>query len=125
MKQVVENIESKPSTPILGHVSPSDVECMEEIAGENWNEDCAVYAFHSESLFIIPKQRNIKLSLATLKSEIYTISPIRVFDQNIRFAPLGLLRWSSRSRGLHHGTHRMHNKNQRKRLWPIWVLLEH
>ncbi|GLU12644.1 hypothetical protein SLE2022_293080 [Rubroshorea leprosula] len=91
MKQVVENIESKPSTPILGHVSPSDVECMEEIAGLNWNEDCAVYAFHSESLFILPKQRNIKLSLATLKSEIYTISPIRVFDQNIRFAPLGLL----------------------------------
>ncbi|GLT29093.1 hypothetical protein SLA2020_039790 [Shorea laevis] len=91
MKQVVENIESKPSTPILGHVSPSDVECIEEIAGENWNEDSAVYAFHSESLFILPKQRNIKLSLATLRSEIYTISPIRVFDQNIRFAPLGLL----------------------------------
>lgn len=47
MKQVVENIESKPSTPILGHVSPSDVECIEEIAGENWNKECAVYAFHS------------------------------------------------------------------------------
>ena len=32
---------------ISGNMSPCDVEFIEEVAGENWNGDCAVYAFNS------------------------------------------------------------------------------
>lgn len=44
-----EDISSKLSTPlsISGHVRPLDVEFLEDVAGENWNGDCAVYAFNS------------------------------------------------------------------------------
>jgi len=31
------------------HVSPQDVEFLEEVAGESWNGTCAVYAFNSGS----------------------------------------------------------------------------
>lgn len=31
---------------ITGRVSPLDVEFLEEIAGETWNADCAIYAFN-------------------------------------------------------------------------------
>jgi len=32
---------------LSGHVSPNDVEFLEEVAGDNWHGDCAVYAFSS------------------------------------------------------------------------------
>lgn len=32
---------------ISGHISPLDVEFLEEVAGENWAGDCAVYAFYA------------------------------------------------------------------------------
>ncbi|XVF11648.1 hypothetical protein REPUB_Repub08aG0045300 [Reevesia pubescens] len=90
LKQTTEDMRSTPSS-ISGNMSPCDVEFIEEVAGENWNGDCAVYAFNSGSLSKLPKNGNIKVSLATLKCEIYTISPIRVFGQDILFAPIGLL----------------------------------
>ncbi|KAK6250172.1 Glycosyl hydrolases 36 - like 3 [Theobroma cacao] len=90
MEQATEDLTSTPSS-ISGNMSPCDVEFIEEVAGENWNGDCAVYAFNSGSLSKLPKKGNIKVSLATLKCEIYTVSPIRVFGQDVRFAPIGLL----------------------------------
>ncbi|KAF8399811.1 hypothetical protein HHK36_015682 [Tetracentron sinense] len=80
----------KPSL-ISDHVSPLNVEFLEEVAGENWTGDCAVYTFNSGSLSRLSKKGNIEVSLGTLKCEIYTISPIRVFDQKVHFAPLGLV----------------------------------
>ncbi|GAV83965.1 Raffinose_syn domain-containing protein [Cephalotus follicularis] len=93
LKEVAEDMNTVPSTPapISGHVSPLDVEFLEEVAGENWNEDCVLYAFNSGSLSVLPKKGNIEVSLATLKCEIYTISPIKVYGQDILFAPIGLL----------------------------------
>lgn len=49
MKQVAEKIPSAPSTPssLSAHVRPTDVEFLDEVAGEHWNGDCAAYAFNS------------------------------------------------------------------------------
>ncbi|XP_030531295.1 probable galactinol--sucrose galactosyltransferase 2 isoform X2 [Rhodamnia argentea] len=77
--------------PISGHISPADVEFLEEIVGENWDGDCAVYAFNKGSLSRLSKRGNLEVSLKTLECEIYTISPIRVFLENIHFAAIGLL----------------------------------
>ncbi|XWS47860.1 hypothetical protein CRYUN_Cryun13aG0021700 [Craigia yunnanensis] len=90
LKEATKEMASTPSS-ISGNMSPCDVEFIEEVAGENWNGDCAVYAFNSGSLSKLPKNRNIKVSLATLECETYTISPVRVFGQDILFAPIGLL----------------------------------
>lgn len=48
MKQA-ESVENSKltDTSISGRVSPHDVEFLEEIAGETWTGDSAVYAFNS------------------------------------------------------------------------------
>ncbi|KAK9278952.1 hypothetical protein L1049_028534 [Liquidambar formosana] len=43
------------------------------------------------SLSRLPKEGKLEVSLGVLKCEIYTISPIMVFSQNLHFAPIGLL----------------------------------
>ncbi|KAA8542203.1 hypothetical protein F0562_023355 [Nyssa sinensis] len=93
LKQVAQNlpISTSPIAPISGRVCPLDVEYLEEVAGENWSGDSAVYAFNSGSLSRVPKKGHFEVSLGVLKYEILTISPIRVFNQNIHFAPIGLL----------------------------------
>ncbi|KAL1136129.1 hypothetical protein V6Z11_A12G218400 [Gossypium hirsutum] len=88
-----QTIKDMPSTPLVisGNVSPCDVEFIEDVAGENWNGDFAVYAFNSGSLSRLPMNGNIKVTLATLKCETFTISPIRVSGEGVHFAPIGLL----------------------------------
>ncbi|OMO94433.1 Raffinose synthase [Corchorus capsularis] len=90
LKQATEDLTSTPLC-ISGKMSPSDVEFIEEVAGEDWNGDCAVYAFNSGCLSRLPRNGNLEVSLATLKCEIYTVSPIRVFGEDVHFAPIGLL----------------------------------
>ncbi|KAJ0106088.1 hypothetical protein Patl1_18187 [Pistacia atlantica] len=63
----------------------------EEIADENWRGDCAVYAFNSGSLSTIPQKANLQVSSDHLTCELFTVSPIRVFDEDIQFAPIGLV----------------------------------
>lgn len=93
LKEIAQDTSSCPSlsTFISCDVSPQDIEFLEEIADESWNGDCAIYAFNSGSLSTLPKKGKIEVSLRTLTCEIYTISPIRVFGNDIRFAAIGLL----------------------------------
>ncbi|XP_074294671.1 putative galactinol--sucrose galactosyltransferase 2 isoform X2 [Silene latifolia] len=81
------------STPevISGRVSPNDVEFLEDIAGDEWQGDCAVYAFYSGSLNKVSKTGNLEVSLGMLKCELFTVCPIRVFSEAVHFAPIGLL----------------------------------
>ncbi|XP_068665410.1 probable galactinol--sucrose galactosyltransferase 2 [Aristolochia californica] len=72
-------------------VSPSNVEFLEDVTGENWTGDCAVYAFKTGHLSKLPKNGSVGISLATLGCEVYTISPIRDYDQKLQFAPIGLI----------------------------------
>lgn len=61
-----------------GRVSPLDVEYLEDIAGETWTEECALYAFNAGSLSRVPKNKAIQVSLGVLECEIFTVSPIKV-----------------------------------------------
>ncbi|XP_038878350.1 probable galactinol--sucrose galactosyltransferase 2 [Benincasa hispida] len=76
---------------ITGSVCPDDVEFLEDVAGENWDGDCAVYAFNSGSLSKLKRKESLEVGLRTLECEIYTITPIRVFSNDVHFAPIGLL----------------------------------
>ncbi|KAL0356338.1 UNVERIFIED_CONTAM: putative galactinol--sucrose galactosyltransferase 2 [Sesamum radiatum] len=91
MKQAPERNENS-TVSISGRVSPLDVEFLEEIAGETWDGECAVYAFNTGSLSRVPKNKTIQVSLDVLQCEIYTVSPIKVFKENVDFAPLGLIK---------------------------------
>lgn len=76
---------------ITGQLSPSDVESLEEIAGDDWNGETAVYAFGSCSLSRLQKHQSLEVSLSTMTCEIYSISPIKIFSEVVQFAPLGLI----------------------------------
>ncbi|PNT61306.1 probable galactinol--sucrose galactosyltransferase 2 [Brachypodium distachyon] len=89
------------SINITGHLSPSDVESIEEIAGDDWNGETAVYAFYSCSLLRLQKNQSLQVSLCTMTCEIYTISPIKVFGGAVRFAPLGLTNMFNSGGALH------------------------
>ncbi|PON85234.1 Glycosyl hydrolase [Trema orientale] len=78
-------------TVVVGSVSPLDVDLPEEAADESWRADCALYSFSSGSLIAMPKERSFEVSLGILKFDVFTVAPIRVFDQNLQFAPIGLL----------------------------------
>ncbi|GFZ07858.1 seed imbibition 1 [Actinidia rufa] len=93
LKQAAKDVTISESTtkPLSGRVSPLDVEFLEEVAGGDWSGDCAVYAFNSGSLSKVSKNESLEVSLGVLKCEIFTISPIKVFNQNLQFAPIGLL----------------------------------
>lgn len=49
LMEVAENEDSSTSRKltITGSFCPNDVEFLEDVAGENWDGDCAVYAFNS------------------------------------------------------------------------------
>ncbi|KAG6402005.1 hypothetical protein SASPL_138874 [Salvia splendens] len=89
MKQATDSTQN--TSPISGRFSPLDVEYLEDIAGETWTEDCAVYAFNSGSLSRVHKNRAVKVSLGVLECEIFTISPIKMLNEDIQFAPIGLI----------------------------------
>ncbi|KAK6148249.1 hypothetical protein DH2020_019161 [Rehmannia glutinosa] len=76
---------------ISGRVSPLDVEFLEEIAGETWSGDCAMYAFNTGTLSRVPKNKTVEVSLGVLECEIFTVSPIKLFNGNVHFAPIGLI----------------------------------
>ncbi|KAK7350666.1 hypothetical protein VNO77_09524 [Canavalia gladiata] len=88
----LKSLEATPSRiTISGKVRPLDVEFLEEVASENWNGDCAVYAFNAGLLYKVSSRGKLKVSLETLQCEIYTVSPIWVFGHDVQFAPIGLL----------------------------------
>ncbi|KAG8378712.1 hypothetical protein BUALT_Bualt07G0013800 [Buddleja alternifolia] len=93
MKQAPESAEKATAAAIsiTGRVSPLDVEFLEEIAGETWSGECALYAFQSGSLTRVPKNKTVGVSLGVLECEIFTVSPIKVFKDNVHFAPIGLI----------------------------------
>ncbi|WOL19206.1 putative galactinol--sucrose galactosyltransferase 2 [Canna indica] len=89
------NVESTPiseETYLTGHVSPNDVEYFEEVAGDDWTGDCAVYSYNDGSLSRLPKNGSLDVSLKILQSKLFTVSPIKSYNQNFQFAPIGLIK---------------------------------
>ncbi|KAL7153544.1 hypothetical protein ABFS83_04G176800 [Erythranthe nasuta] len=94
MKQPLESTENSAkmtATSITGRVSPLDVEFLDEITGEKCTGDFAIYAFNSGSLSTVAKNKTVEVSLDVLQCEIFTVSPIKELNENVKFAPIGLI----------------------------------
>ncbi|KAL8465657.1 hypothetical protein ACS0TY_034942 [Phlomoides rotata] len=76
---------------LSGPVSPQDIDFLGEVADDRWNGDCAVYAFRSGYLSRLRKEESVQVSLGTLECETFTVSPIRVVNEALDFAPIGLI----------------------------------
>ncbi|KAL7115385.1 hypothetical protein ACP275_04G181600 [Erythranthe tilingii] len=94
MKQPLESTENSTkttATSITGRVSPLDVEFLDEITSENGTGVFAIYAFNSGSLSTVAKNKTVEVSLDVLQCEIFTVSPIKELNENVKFAPIGLI----------------------------------
>ncbi|GLU20647.1 hypothetical protein SLE2022_368360 [Rubroshorea leprosula] len=76
---------------LSGQVSPTDIEYFEEISGQLWTGDCAVYSFNAGSLFRVPMGGSFTVALEVLKCDVFTISPIKTYNGNVEFAAIGLM----------------------------------
>lgn len=84
---VQENVD----TLISGKVSPADVEYFEEVSGKRWTGDCAVFSFNTGSLFRLPMAESFGIAFKVMQCDVFTVSPIKVYNQKIQFAPIGLM----------------------------------
>ncbi|XP_043697579.1 probable galactinol--sucrose galactosyltransferase 2, partial [Telopea speciosissima] len=85
------NVQNSTCSELSGHVSPADIEYFEEISGETWTGDCAIFLFNSGSLVRLPKEGYLDVSLGVLQCDVFTVSPIKLYDQRFQFAPIGLI----------------------------------
>lgn len=86
-----QNNISPGTTILIGHVSPDDIEHLEEVAREDWTGDCAIYSYNAGSLSKLHKNGSLSVSLEVLQCEVFTVSPIMDYHQHIQFAPIGLI----------------------------------
>ncbi|KAL7098370.1 hypothetical protein ACP275_09G013200 [Erythranthe tilingii] len=91
MRSGPEKNPNSSSLVLSGCVSSQDIDFLREVADESWTGNCAVYAFHTGSVSRLSKEESFQVSIATLECEIFTVSPIRVVNESVEFAPIGLI----------------------------------
>ncbi|KAL3614921.1 hypothetical protein CASFOL_040582 [Castilleja foliolosa] len=76
---------------LSGDISPADIELLDEISPEQSAGDFAVFSFKSGSLSRLPIHGKLNVTLKTLQCDVFTVSPIKVYHKELKFAPLGLI----------------------------------
>ncbi|XP_050227456.1 probable galactinol--sucrose galactosyltransferase 2 isoform X2 [Mercurialis annua] len=72
-------------------VRATDVDCIAQVAGADWNGETVVYAHRSGEVIRLPKGASLPVTLKVLEYELFHFCPITEITSNISFAPIGLL----------------------------------
>ncbi|KAG8365325.1 hypothetical protein BUALT_Bualt18G0092900 [Buddleja alternifolia] len=76
---------------LSGSISPSDIDYLDEISPETGPGDFAVFSFKSGSLNRLSKHGKLNVNFKTLQCDVFAVSPIKVYHQELQFAPIGLI----------------------------------
>ncbi|KAK6133141.1 hypothetical protein DH2020_033180 [Rehmannia glutinosa] len=87
----LENSAQTNGLELSGEISPADIEFLTEISPESFDGDFAVFSFKSGSLSRVSMHGKLNVTLKTLQCDVFTVSPIKSYHQEIQFAPLGLI----------------------------------
>lgn len=82
--------DASPGT-LTSSIRATDVDCIDQLAGADWNGETVVYAHKSGEVFRLPKGASIPVTLKVLEYELFHFCPIKELSSNISFAPIGLL----------------------------------
>ncbi|PIA48383.1 hypothetical protein AQUCO_01400771v1 [Aquilegia coerulea] len=82
--------DTAPGT-LTGSVRATDVDLIDQIAGDNWNGEVIVYAYRSGDIIRLPKGATLPVTLKVLEYELFHFCPLKEIAANISFAPIGLL----------------------------------
>ncbi|KAL5710107.1 galactinol--sucrose galactosyltransferase [Ranunculus cassubicifolius] len=85
------NVQDNSSFELSGHISPVDIEYLKEVSGYSGREDFAVFSFNTGLLCKLPKNGSLNVSLKVLQCDVFTVSPIKVYDEEVEFAAIGLV----------------------------------
>lgn len=86
-----EQLGMSATSELSGQVSPADVEYFEEVSGKLWTGDCAVFSFKTGTVFRMPMDGSLNVALQVLECDVFTISPIKVYSEEVEFAAIGLM----------------------------------
>ncbi|KAH6774872.1 hypothetical protein C2S52_000147 [Perilla frutescens var. hirtella] len=86
----LENSVQLDSLELTGEITPADIEYLNEITLQPWTGDFAVFSFKSGSLSRVSLHGKLRVNLKTLQCDVFTVSPIKSYNQDIQFAPIGL-----------------------------------
>ncbi|KAH6825870.1 hypothetical protein C2S53_020307 [Perilla frutescens var. hirtella] len=87
----LENSVQLDSLELTGEITPADIEYLNEITLQPWTGDFAVFSFKSGSLSRVSLHGKLRVNLKTLQCDVFTVSPIKSYNQDIQFAPIGLI----------------------------------
>ncbi|KAL0321028.1 UNVERIFIED_CONTAM: putative galactinol--sucrose galactosyltransferase 2 [Sesamum radiatum] len=87
----LENSVQTNDLELAGKISPADIEYLSEISPESWDGEFAVFSFKSGSLSRLSTHEKLNVAFKTLQCDVFTVSPIKVYHQEIQFAPIGLI----------------------------------
>ncbi|KAF2307911.1 hypothetical protein GH714_033321 [Hevea brasiliensis] len=82
--------DASPGT-LTGSVRATDVDCIAQVAGADWNGETIVYTHKSGEVVRLPKGASMPVTLKVLDYELFHFCPIMEITSNISFAPFGLL----------------------------------
>ncbi|KAL7103130.1 hypothetical protein ACP275_08G162000 [Erythranthe tilingii] len=76
---------------LFGEISPSDIDYISETLSDSFEGDFAVFSFKTGRLSRVPMHGTINVTFKTLQCDVFTVCPIKKYDQEIEFAPIGLI----------------------------------
>ncbi|KAE8736198.1 1-aminocyclopropane-1-carboxylate oxidase-like protein 1-like [Hibiscus syriacus] len=80
-----------PGAELSGQISPACVEYFEEVSGEIWTGESAVFSFNTGGVSRLPMEGSLNVILKPLECDVFTVSPIKVYNEEIEFAAIGLV----------------------------------
>ncbi|XP_042039687.1 probable galactinol--sucrose galactosyltransferase 2 [Salvia splendens] len=87
----LENTVQRDGLELTGDISPADIEYLTEIDLQPQTGDFAVFSFKSGFLFRVSLYGKLTVKLKTLQCDVFTVSPIKSYNEDLQFAPLGLI----------------------------------
>ncbi|KAL1566900.1 galactinol--sucrose galactosyltransferase [Salvia divinorum] len=87
----LENTMQRDGLELTGDISPTDIEYLTEIDLQARTGEFAVFSFKSGFLSRVSLHGKLTVKLKTLQCDVFTVSPIKWYNEELQFAPLGLI----------------------------------
>ncbi|XP_057795142.1 probable galactinol--sucrose galactosyltransferase 2 isoform X2 [Salvia miltiorrhiza] len=87
----LENTVQRDGLELTGEISPTNIEYLTEIDLQPRTGDFAVFSFKSGSLSRVSLHGKLTVKLKTLQCDVFTVSPIKSYNEELQFAPIGLI----------------------------------
>ncbi|KOM46299.1 hypothetical protein LR48_Vigan07g000300 [Vigna angularis] len=83
--------DDNPDT-VTGFIRAKDVDYLSRIADDKWTGDVVLYSHLGGEVVYLPKDATLPVTLKSKEYEIFTIVPVKELSNDIRFAPIGLIK---------------------------------